>query len=74
MNNTRVSFSADGLDSKDTYRFVAEYQPELLDNSVSFLLGYTTQNQTTSVRIVNIGVLYYFDKRVDLIVRDRQYR
>ena len=74
MNNARISLSADGMDSKDTFRFAAEYQPELLDNSVSFLLGYTTLNQTTNARIVTVGVLYYFDKHVGLIVRDRQYR
>ena len=73
-NNVRVALSADGLDFKNTYSLGLEYQPEFLENSTSLLFGYTTQRQTIETRSIMVGFSYYFDKRVDLITRDRQYR
>ncbi len=73
-NNLRVGLSANGLDLKNTYSFGLEYQPEFLDNSLSLLLGYTTQRQTIETHSITVGFGYFFDKRVDLMTRDRQYR
>ncbi len=73
-NNVRVALSAYGLDFKNTYSLGFEYQPEFLENSTSLLFGYTTRHQTIETHSIMVGFGYYFDKRVDLITRDRQYR
>lgn len=74
INNMRVGLSANGLDFKNTYSFGLEYQPEFLDNSLSILFGYATQRQTIETHSITVGFGYFFEKRVDLITRDRQYR
>jgi hypothetical protein len=74
INNVRVGLSANGLDFKNTYSFGLEYQPEFLDNSLSLLLDYTTRRETIETHSVTVGFAYFFDKRVDLMTRDRQYR
>lgn len=74
INNMRVGLSAFGLDFKKTYSLNLEYQPEFLDNSVSFLFGYTTQRQVIETHSITVGFGYFFEKRVDLMTRDRQYR
>lgn len=74
INNVRVGLSANGLDFKNTYSLGLEYQPEFLDNSLSLLFGYTTQRQTIETHSITVGFGYFFDKRVDLMTRDRQYR
>ncbi|OGI48688.1 MAG: hypothetical protein A2151_07315 [Candidatus Muproteobacteria bacterium RBG_16_65_34] len=73
-NNARATLSAGGLDFKNTYSLGLDYQPEFLDNSLSLLFAYTARQQAIEARFLTIGLSYYFDKRVDLITRDRQYR
>ncbi len=48
-----------------------EYQPEFLGNSTSLTLQFGNQEYSRSAVL---GVTYFFDKRVDLLTRDRRYR
>jgi hypothetical protein len=74
INATRITLAADGLDFKDTYHLDMEYQPEFLDNSMSFLFGYTTQRQTLTTHSISVGFRYFFDTNANLLTRDRHYR
>lgn len=71
---TRISLAASGLDMKNTYNFAVEYQPEFLDNVLGVTLSITSQHATISTQTISLGLRYYFDTKVDLITRDRQYR
>ncbi len=48
-----------------------EYQPEIFGNSTSLTLGLS---RTEYSNAVSLGITYFFDKRVDLVTRDRRYR
>jgi hypothetical protein len=72
--NLRTTITGDGLDYQDTCHFNLEYQPEILDNSTGLFIGYSSRRQTTSTHVIMVGINYYFDKRVDLKTRDREYR
>lgn len=74
VNSTRITLAADGLDFKDTYHLDMEYQPEFLDNSMSFSFGYTTQRQTLTSHSISVGFRYFFDTNANLLTRDRHYR
>lgn len=70
-SNLSVSLAADRRDPDDSYRLQFEFQPSLLGNSASLTAGYLWDPDS---RTISIGATYYFDKRPELIVRDRHYR
>jgi hypothetical protein len=55
----------------EVYVLDLEYQPEFLQSSTSFTLGYLHGADLKGVRL---AVTYFFDKRFDLKTRDRHYR
>ena len=55
----------------DSQSLTLEYQPEILGESTSFTLQLGNQEYSRSAMV---GVTFFFDKRVDLITRDRRYR
>ena len=69
--NLSLGISAHGMDAEDTYSFTIEYQPTFFGNAASLLLNYGTQPDYHSI---NVGVSYFFDRRIDLKTRDRRYR
>jgi hypothetical protein len=56
---------------QDTPYLAFEYQPEIFGNSTSLTLGLSHNEYSNSA---TLGITYFFDKRVDLITRDRRYR
>ena len=63
--------ATNGGQAQDSQYLSMEYQPEFLGSSTSIFLGLGHQESSKSAMI---GLTYFFDKRVDLITRDRRYR
>lgn len=74
MSDLRIDMSASGLDLKNSYMVGLEYRPAFLDESLSLLLSYTSQNLSTQTHTIMVGINYFFEKHVPLITRDRYYR
>ena len=72
--NLRTALSGDGLDSRDTYHFQLEHQPEIFDNTTGLLLEYWTRRTEPETYYIGVGIRYYFNERVELKTRDRAYR
>lgn len=72
--NLRTALTADGLDARDTYHFQLEHQPEIFDNTTGLLIEYWTRREEPTTYYIGVGIRYYFNKRVELKTRDREYR
>lgn len=72
--NALITFSADGLDFENTYRLGLEFQPVIIDNALSLFVGYVTQRKDVTSHTIVFGFNYFYEKRIDLITRDRRYR
>lgn len=70
-SNVSISAAADRHDHSDDYRLRVEFQPGYLGNAASLIAGY---GWSLDSRTITIGATYYFEKRPELIVRDRYYR
>lgn len=70
-SNVSISAAADRHDHNDDYRLGVEFQPGFLGNAASLIGGYVWSPDS---RTITIGATFYFDKRPELIVRDRYYR
>lgn len=58
----------------DSYGFTLEHQPDFLGRSLSLALSYVVQDQDEKISTLTLGFTYHFGTRVELKVRDRQYR
>lgn len=70
-SNVSISAAADRHDHSDDYRLRVEFQPGFLGNAASLAAGYGWGSDS---RTISIGATFYFDKRHELILRDRYYR
>lgn len=74
LESLRVSLYGNDLYEEDTYGLTLEHQPQFLGDGFGIQLGYSKTDAEPGTRTINIGLTYYFGKRVPLLVRDRQYR
>lgn len=74
LDSLRVSLHGSDLYEEDTYGLTLEHQPQFLGDGFGIQLGYSKTDAEPGTRTINIGMTYYFGKRVPLLVRDRQYR
>lgn len=58
----------------DFYGVTLEHQPDFLGRSMSLTLAYTLQDEDEKVGTFTLGFTYHFGTRVELKIRDRQYR
>lgn len=58
----------------DFYGFTLEHQPDFLGRSLSLTLSYVVEKEQEKVNTLTLGFTYHFGTRVELKVRDRQYR
>jgi hypothetical protein len=69
-----LSPSAGRTRGTNFYGFTLEHQPDFLGRSLSLTLAYMVQNETEKANTLTLGFTYHFGTRVELKVRDRQYR
>ena len=74
MKNLSLAFAVGALDAEDSRSATLEYQPGFLGNAVGIGLGYSYYKEEPSDGTWTVGLTYYFDKRIDLLTRDRRYR
>lgn len=74
MNNLSLAFAIGALDAEDSRSATLEYQPGFFGDAVGIRLGYSYYKEEPSDGTWTVGLAYYFDKRVDLLSRDRRYR
>jgi hypothetical protein len=72
--NSRLTLSADGLDYQNTYKLGFEFQPVIIDHSLSLFVTYITQRQDIDTHTLMLGFNYFYEPHVNLIARDRRYR
>jgi hypothetical protein len=58
----------------DFYGLTLEHQPDFLGRSMSLSLAYLQDNQDEKASTFTLGFTYHFGTRVELKIRDRQYR
>lgn len=69
-DNWAAYFSIGGMDDKDEYTLSVEYQPKIFKQSISLSAGYHDFDWDQSI---NLSLSYFFDTRVSLMKRDRNY-
>ena len=74
LDSLKVTVSGSDLYDEDTYGLAVEHQPEMLGDSFGVRLGITTTDAEPKTRTFELGLAYYFGRKVSLQVRDRQYR
>lgn len=74
LDSLRVSLYGNDLYEEDTYGITLEHQPQFLGDGFGIQVGYSETDAEPGTRTFNLGLTYYFGKRVPLLVRDRQYR
>lgn len=74
LDSLRVSLFGNDLYDEDTYGIELEHQPQFLGDGFGIHLSYAKTDAEPSTRSINLGLTYYFGKRVSLLVRDRHYR
>jgi hypothetical protein len=73
-DSLRISVSGNDLYDQDNYGIRFEHQPDFLGDAFGVHVGYARTDQDPKTRTINLGLIYYFGTRVELKVRDRQYR
>lgn len=74
IDSVRVSLFGNDMYDDNSYGLLLEHQPEFLGDGFGVKIGYTRSDGEPNMRIVQLGLSYYFGKRVPLKIRDRQYR
>ncbi len=69
-DNLRISASAGGMDSDESYTFGVLYQPETFNNAIGISATYQEDKTYDSY---NVSITYHFDTKVSLIDRIRRY-
>jgi hypothetical protein len=74
IDSVRVTLSGGELHEQDTYGIEIEHQPEFMGNALGVSLGYSVVDRKQEVGTINFSVVYHFGTKVELKMRDRQYR
>ena len=74
IESLKVALSGNDLYDEDAFGIMLEHQPEMFGDSLGVRLGFTTTDASPRARTYELGVSYYFGRKVSLLTRDRQYR
>lgn len=74
LESLKVELYGNDLYDEDTYGFELEHQPEMFGDGLGVRFGFSTTDASPRTRTFELGVSYYFGRRVSLQSRDRQYR
>lgn len=74
FESLKVELYGNDLYDEDTYGLELEHQPEMFGDGLGVHFGFSTNDASPRTRTWQLGVSYYFGRRVTLQTRDRQYR
>jgi len=74
LESLKVQIYGNDLYDEDTYGLMLEHQPEMFGDGLGVRFGFSTNDASPRSRKFELGVSYYFGRRVTLQARDRQYR
>lgn len=74
FESLRLELYGNDLYDEDTYGFELEHQPEMFGDGLGVRFGFSTNDASPRTRTFQLGLSYYFGRRVTLQNRDRQYR
>jgi hypothetical protein len=74
IDSVKIELYGNDLYDEDTYGFSIEHQPEIFGDGVGVRFGFSMTDAEPKTRTFELGLSYYFGRRVGLKTRDRQYR
>lgn len=74
LESLKVQIYGNDLYDEDTYGLMLEHQPEMFGDGLGVRFGFSTNDASPRSRMFELGVSYYFGRKVALVARDRQYR
>lgn len=74
IESLKVQISGSDLYEEDTYGLMLEHQPEMFGDGLGVRFGFSTTDSSPKTRTFELGLSYYFGRKVSLQTRDRQYR
>jgi hypothetical protein len=74
LDSLKLELFGNDLYDEDTYGLRIEHQPEIFGDGLGVHLSFATTDATPSIKTWELGIAYYFGRRVALKTRDRQYR
>lgn len=74
FDSLRIKLHGNDLYDEDTYGIEIEHQPEFLGDGFGVRVGYAESDGEPSIRMISLGLTYYFGTKVPLKIRDRAYR
>ncbi|HEY8539402.1 MAG TPA: hypothetical protein VIL28_11095 [Steroidobacteraceae bacterium] len=74
LDSLKVELFGNDLYEDDTYGLRLEHQPEIFGDGLGVHLSFAKTDASPSTRTWELGIAYYFGRRVALKTRDREYR
>lgn len=74
IESVKIQLSGNDLYDEDAYGILLEHQPEMFGDGLGVRLGFSTTDVSPRTRMFELGVSYYFGRKVSLLTRDRQYK
>ena len=74
LESVKLQLSGSDLHDEDSYGLLLEHQPEMFGDGLGVRLGFSTTDSSPKSRTYELGISYYFGRKVTLKKRDRQYR
>lgn len=74
FESLKLQLSGSDLHDEDNYGVLFEHQPEMFGDSLGVRLGFSMTDSSPKARTYELGISYYFGRKVPLQTRDRQYR
>jgi hypothetical protein len=74
IESVKIELYGNDLYDEDTYGLKLEHQPEMFGEGLGVRFGFSMNDASPRSRTFELGVSYYFGRKVSLQSRDRQYR
>lgn len=74
LESLKIQLSGSDLFEEDTYGLMLEHQPEIFGDGLGVRFGFSMTDASPKTRTFELGVSYYFGRKVSLLTRDRFYR
>ncbi len=74
LESLKIQLFGSDQHEEDTYGLLLEHQPEMFGDGLGVRFGFSMTDAEPKTRTFELGLSYYFGRKVGLMTRDRHYR